>query len=135
MKNMRPLLLALIFTAPAAALTPETGGFLKLIGIDPLAWEVVELSSDSVKSRSGDIFTLDSVAAGRDETAVRSFLVTRSFLHAFREDPGTQFPDNALYDLKYLTIDEQRYIARTLMKDPAKPKAKPAAAKRAAPPR
>jgi len=129
------VLLAASLAVPAAAMAPGTASFLEELGIDPRAWEVVELSSDSVKSKSGEIFTLDSVAAGRDETAVRSFLVTRSFLHAFREDPGTQFPDNALYDLKYLAIDERREIARTLMKGPEPRKSKPAGAKRAAPPR
>lgn len=101
--------------APAAALAPQTESFLKELGIDVKAAGVVAVAADSVSAESGEVYTLDSLAAKRDENGVKSFLVTRGFLYDFRNDPDSQFPDDALYNILYLSIADRTYIAKTLM--------------------
>lgn len=112
---MLQLLLALLLAAPAAALTPQTESFLKEIAIDAKAPGVVAVAADSVTTESGVVYTLDSLAAKRDENGVKSFLVTRGFLYDFRNDCESQFPDDEYYNILFLSIAERKDIAKTLM--------------------
>lgn len=112
---MRTLILAVLLAAPAGALTPGTESFLKELGIDSKAPGVVAVASDSVTAASGEVYTLDSLAAKRDEHAVKSFLVTRGFLYDFRNDPDSQFPDDEYYNILYLSVADRKFIAKTLM--------------------
>lgn len=112
---MRPFILAVLLASPAAALPPQTESFLKELGIDSKAPGVVAVAADSVTAASGEVYTLDSLAAKRDEHAVKSFLVTRGFLFDFRNDHDSQFPDDEYYNILYLTIADRKFIAKTLM--------------------
>lgn len=112
---MRLLALAILLASPAAALSSQTESFLKELGIDAKAPGVVAVASDSVTTASGEVYSLDSLAAKRDEHGVKSFLVTRGFMYDFRNDPDSQFPDDAFYNILYLSIDERKYIAKKLM--------------------
>lgn len=104
-----------MLAAPAAALTPQTESFLKELAIDAKAPGVVAVAADSVTTESGVVYTLDSLAAKRDENGVKSFLVTRGFLYDFRNDCESQFPDDEYYNILYLSIAERKFIAKTLM--------------------
>lgn len=129
---MRQLTLAILLAAPAAALTPRTESFLKELGVDPQAPGVVAVSSDSVTAESGEVYTLDSLAAKRDEISVKSFLVTRGFLYDFRNDSGSQFPDDEFYNILYLSVADRKYIAKRLMENlPRPPEQTPAPKKNA----
>jgi len=106
----------LLAAAPAsAAPAPETQSYLRELGLDPASQSVLAVSTDAVTAVNGEVYTLDSLAAKRDEKGVRAFLVTRGFVHAFRADPAVQFPDDERYDIKYQSVEERRYIARKLM--------------------
>lgn len=121
--------LALLAAASASAMTPETESFLKKVGADPRSTPVLAVAADTVTTQSGEVITLDALAAKRDETAVKSFLVTRDFLRAFKEDSNIEFPDDELYSIVYLTVQERAYIAKKLMagipKSPPKKKKTP----------
>lgn len=112
---MRPLILAILLASPASALPPQTESFLKELGIGAKAPGVVAVAADSVTTASGEVCTLDSLAAKRDEHGVKSFLVTRGFMYDFRNDPEAQFPDDEYYNILYLSVDERKHIAKTLM--------------------
>lgn len=108
----------------------STESFLKELGIDPKAPGVVAVSTDSVTAESGEVYTLDSLAAKRDEMGVKSFLVTRGFLYDFRNDHDSQFPDDEFYNIRYLSVAERKFMAKTLMANfPTPPEHKPAAKK------
>lgn len=115
---MRPLLPAafMLFAAmSASALTPATESLLKELGLDTQSSIIRAIAADKVTAKSGEIYTLDSLAAKGDLTAVKSFLVTREFFHDFREDPDAVFPNDELYNILYLAESERVYMARKLM--------------------
>lgn len=129
---MSSLLLTVLLATPAAALAPQTESFLKELGIDPKVPGVVAVASDTVTVASDEVYTLDSLAAKRDEKGVKSFLVTRGFLYDFRNDPDSQFPDDEYYNILYLSIAERKFMAKTLMSNfPKPPEHKPALKKKA----
>lgn len=129
---MMKLAIAVLFAcAPLAAeaaaaqpkpLLPATEAFLKELGIDPRSPEVRAISGDSVASKSGKVYTLDSLGAKRDETGVKSFVATRVFIRAFRKNPETEFPADELYNILYLTSEEKAYISKKLLAAFPKPK-------------
>jgi hypothetical protein len=68
-----------------ARVNPQAAAYLQEIGIDPNAPDVVEVSQDEVGA-----YSLDSLAAEREETQVRRFIYTRIFMHRFLADPDTR---------------------------------------------
>lgn len=115
MKSSRAgLLLALLCAVGASALTPAAESMLRTLGQDPESELIRAIAADTVRTKAG-VYTLDSLAAKGDLNAVKSFLVTRDFLRAFKDDPDIEFPDDASYDIRYLTEAEKVYIARKLM--------------------
>jgi hypothetical protein len=125
MRNAALALAVLIAAAaPSSAMNPATEAFIKEVGADPRSAPVQAVAADTVTTPSGEVLTLDSLAAKRDATAVKSFLVTRDFLRAFKEDPNIEFPDDEFYSIVYLTVQERAYIAKQLMAGMPKPPAK-----------
>ncbi|HLL28874.1 MAG TPA: hypothetical protein VKT73_14650 [Xanthobacteraceae bacterium] len=94
-----------------ASVSPETAAYLKEIGIDPGAPDVIEVSQDNVGAVS-----LDSLAAARDETRVRRFIYTRTFMHRFLADPDNVRIEPDKYDIAFLTPDEVNLISDLLNK-------------------
>ncbi len=90
---------------------PETASYLQEIGVDPNAREVIEISQDSIGA-----VTLDSLAAERDETKVRRFIYTRTFMHHFLADPDNVRIEPDKYDIGFLTPEEVNLIADELNK-------------------
>lgn len=99
----------------ASAMSPAAESLLRKLGLDPKSEEIVALAGDRVAAKDGKVYTLDSLAAKGDKEAVKAFLVTREFFHAFREDPDIEFPNDELYDVRYLTEAEKLYMGRKLM--------------------
>lgn len=108
-------------SSAASSLQPATASFLKELGMDPRSSEIRAVASDSVTTASGKVKTLDSLAAKRDETGIKSFIATRSFIRAFEKDSKADFPDDELYNILYLTSSEKAYIAAKLKEAFPKP--------------
>lgn len=109
---MRTILAAVAFlavSAPAFALTPATEAFLNELGLKADSKEVATVAKDVVNGKS-----LDTLAAKRDETGVRSFIATRNFIRAFKADVNAEFPADELYNIAYLTGAEKIYISTKL---------------------
>jgi hypothetical protein len=94
-----------------ARVSPEAAAYLQEIGIDPNAPDVIEVSQDEVGA-----YSLDSLAAQRDETQVRRFIYTRMFMHHFLADPDNVRIEPDKYDISFLTAEEVRLIADELNK-------------------
>lgn len=92
-----------------ARVSPPTAAYLQEIGIDPNAPDVVEVSQDAVGA-----YSLDSLAAQRDETQVRRFIYTRTFMHRFLADPDNVRIEPDKYDISFLTPEEVKLIADEL---------------------
>lgn len=109
MKILLAAAFAALLAAPALALKPATEQFLNELGISPQSEEVKLIAGDVVNGKS-----LDTLAAKRDENGVKSFLATRAFIRAFKQDANASFPDDELYNIGYLTAPEKLYIATKL---------------------
>jgi outer membrane biosynthesis protein TonB len=94
-----------------ARVNPAAAVYLQEIGIDPNAPDVVEVSQDEVGA-----YSLDSLAAQRDETQVRRFIYTRTFMHRFLADPDNVRIEPDKYDIAFLTREEVSLIADELNK-------------------
>ncbi len=110
---------AVLLSAPALALQPATTQFLSELKPAIPADQVSAVAADVVNGKS-----LDTLAAKRDETGVRSFVATRNFIRAFRKDSNADFPADDLYNIGYLTAAEKLFIATKLAEafPPAKTK-------------
>ena len=95
----------------SARVSPEAAAYLQEIGIDPNAPDVVEVSQDAVGA-----YSLDSLAARRDETQVRRFIYTRIFMHRFLADSDNVRIEPDKYDISFLTLEEVKLIADELNK-------------------
>jgi outer membrane biosynthesis protein TonB len=94
-----------------ARVSPEAAAYLQEIGVDPNAPDVIEVSQDAVGA-----YSLDSLAAGRDETQVRRFIYTRIFMHRFLADSDNMRIEPDKYDISFLTAEEVKLIADELNK-------------------
>ena len=92
-----------------ARVSPPTAAYLQEIGIDPNAPDVVEVSQDAVGA-----YSLDALAAERNETQVRRFIYTRVFMHRFLADPDNVRIEPDKYDISFLTPEEVKLIADEL---------------------
>ncbi|MEP7029487.1 MAG: hypothetical protein ABI830_00985, partial [Pseudolabrys sp.] len=50
--------------------------------------------------------TLDTLAADRDRTMVKRFIVTRNFVRQYRDNPKLPFPSPLDYSDQYFTNEE-----------------------------
>jgi hypothetical protein len=94
-----------------ARVSPVTAAYLQEIGVDPNAPDVVEVSQDAVGA-----YSLDALAAQREETQVRRFIYTRTFMHRFLADPDNVRIEPDKYDIAFLTPEEVSLIADELNK-------------------
>jgi hypothetical protein len=94
-----------------ARVSPEAAAYLQEIGIDPNGPDAVEVSQDEVGG-----YSLDSLAAQRDETQVRRFIYTRIFMHRFLADSDNMRIEPDKYDISFLTPEEVKLIADELNK-------------------
>lgn len=107
MKILLAAAFAALLAAPALALKPATEQFLNELGIE--ADQYKPIAADVVNGKS-----LDTLAAKRDESGVRAFVATRTFIRAFKQDSEAAFPDDELYNIGYLTAPEKLFIATKL---------------------
>lgn len=106
-----------IRTALGGKLQPKSAAFLQELEIDPESEQVKIILDDQVgMSRNGSPNSLDTIAAWRDESAVRKFIATRNFARKYLKDPKTPFPPREVYETKYLKEDEVQFILKELKK-------------------
>ena len=91
--------------------SPGTAAYLREIGIDPGSRDVVAISQDAIGELS-----LDALVERRDETRVRRFIYTRTFILRFLTDPDNVRIEPDKYDIAFLTPDEVNFIADELNK-------------------
>ena len=94
-----------------AEVSPATAAYLREIGIDPDARDVVAVSQDAI-----GLMSLDALAEARDEARVRRFIYTRTFMLRFLTDPDNVRIEPDKYDIAFLTPDEVDFIADELNK-------------------
>jgi hypothetical protein len=118
--NMKPLALAafavVFYAAAASAMTPETAAYLRTIGVNPEAADVVAVDSEGPISTSYDgddqEYSLDTLAAAKRKNGVSSFITTRGFIRHLKENfDGTSIPKTN-YDPLYLTGEERGLVGR-----------------------
>ena len=113
---MRSVFIALIFTfglsaaGSTAELQPKSIAFLKELGINPSSAEVTTIIDDQVGE-----YSLDALAARRNEDGVKSFIATRNFIRQYRKNTKTPQPSIDLYQIRYLTAEEKKFISAQLM--------------------
>jgi hypothetical protein len=106
-----------IRTALGGKLQPASVAFLQELGIDPESEQITSILEDQVgPSRYGWPYSLDTLAATRDESAVWQFITTRNFVRKYLKDPKTPFPPLDVYQVKHLTKDEVQFILAELKK-------------------
>lgn len=89
---MRHLMLVtlLFFGVPEAwsgELQPQTTAFLRELGLDPASKQIARIIDDRVGE-----YSLDALAAKRDQRGVKVFIVMHNFVRDFRQDAKTPFP-------------------------------------------
>lgn len=110
-------LLAGVAAASAGELQGKSIDFLKELGLDPASSEIVGIVDDQVGK-----YSLDALAAKRDEDGVKAFIATRNFIRTYQQNTATPFPPIDLYVIRYLKPDEAQFISAQLIKEltPAK---------------
>lgn len=115
---MRTIVFAFIaacsMSAPVhAEILPATAAYLRQIGINPAAREVVTVANDRVNNAS-----LNSLAAAKDEKGLRTFIGTRNVVHEARAKPKgpINVPKPEVYDaMKYMTSDERQVVGKAFL--------------------
>jgi len=96
----------------AAELQPKSAAFLVEIGYDPKSPMITQIVGDKI----GNV-TLDSLAAKRDRTMVKRFIVTRNFARQYRANANLPFPSPLDYSDDYFTPEEvDFFLARDAKK-------------------
>jgi hypothetical protein len=115
----RILLSALLFFAVTEAwaveLQPKTVAFLKELGFDPATKQISLIIDDQVGK-----YSLDALAAKRDEDGVKAFIATRNFIREYQQNTKRPFPPDELYVIRYLKPEEVQFITAQLNKEPVK---------------
>jgi hypothetical protein len=96
--------------AVAAELQEKSVAFLKELGIDPTSQEVRLIVNDQVGK-----YSLDGIAAKRDEDGVKRFIATRNYIRKFKQNPKTPEPND--YWARYITPDEKALVAKQIVKE------------------
>jgi hypothetical protein len=110
-------LLAGVATASAAELQGKSIAFLKELGLDPASKQITGIINERVAS-----YSLDALAAKRDEDGVKAFIATRNFIRKYQQNTKTPFPPDDLYVIRYLKPEEAQFISAQLIKERAQPK-------------
>jgi hypothetical protein len=117
LRYLKPEEVQFIRTALGGKLQPASAAFLQELGIDPVAEEITAILNDQMGTWSyGFPYSLDSLAAMRDENGVMQFIATRNFARKYLKDPKTKFPPREVYETKYLKEDEVQFILNELKK-------------------
>ena len=116
-RYLKPEELQFIRTALGGKLQPIAEAFLQELGIDPDSESITIILNDQVAPENGGIpYSLDTLAAMRDETAVREFIATRNWVRKYMKDPKTPFPSRDVYQTEHLKEDEVQFILKELKK-------------------
>lgn len=110
-------LLAGVSTAWAGELQGKSIAFLKELGLDPASREITGIINDQVAS-----YSLDALAAKRNEDGVKAFIATRNFIRKYQQNTKTPFPPGDLYVIRFLKPDEAQFISAQLIKERARTK-------------
>jgi hypothetical protein len=105
-------LLVSVTTASAGELQEKSTAFLKELGLNPGSKEIFGIIDDQVGS-----YSLDALAAKRDEDGVKAFIATRNFIRKYQQNTKTPFPSDDLYVIRYLKPDEAKFISAQLIKE------------------
>jgi len=117
LRYLKPEELQFIRTALGGKLQPASAAFLQELGIDREAEEITAILNDQVGTWSyGFPYSLDSLAAMRDENGVLQFIATRNFARKYLKDPKTKFPPRDVYQTGFLKEDEVEFILNELKK-------------------
>jgi hypothetical protein len=117
---MKPLLiagLAILLSAPVRAeLSPAGETFLKSIGVNLQAQDVVVAIADGVISTTYDAdpqdYSLDDLATRKQKNGSLAFIGTRNFIKKLKGNfSGTSIPSTN-YDPLYLTPEERSMAGR-----------------------
>ena len=111
------LLLVGMATASAGELQGKSMAFLKELKLDPASREIVGIINDQVVT-----YSLDALAAKRDEDGVKAFIATRNFIRKYQQNTKTPFPPDDLYVIRYFKPEEAQFISAQLIKERAQPK-------------
>jgi len=106
-----------VSTAIAGELQEKSVAFLKELRLDPASKEIAGITDDQVGS-----YSLDTLAAKRNEDGVKAFIATRNFIRKYRQNTKTPFPPDDLYVIRYLKPDEAQFISAQLIKERAQKK-------------
>ena len=116
-RYLKPEELQFIRTALGGKLQLKAAAFLQELGIDLESEQVTVIFNDQVGEWSDGVpYSLDTLAATRDETAVRAFIATRNWVRKYMKNPKTPFPPRDVYQSDYLTDDEGDFIIKELKK-------------------
>jgi len=112
MRRIAPsiLLFFALMASAQAELSSEATTFLKEIGLDPASPRVKAVAEDSVPGPHGNPINLEELARRKDAFAVRRFIATRNFLHAYEADPNTRIPSADDYESSYLSAAERALV-------------------------
>ena len=117
LRYLKPEELQFIRTALGGKLQPASAAFLRELGIDPESEQITNILDDQMGAWSiGFPYSLDSLAAMRDENGVQQFIATRNFVRKYMKDPKTPFPPHEFYQTEFLKEDEVQFILNELKK-------------------
>jgi hypothetical protein len=109
------LTLLILATSPCATLTQQAADFLKSAGLDPADADVLAADKDGVieTTYAGDpvTFSLEALATGKKNNAVRTFVTTRKMIRELKADfKGYKIPPGG--DVLYLTTVERLLMVK-----------------------
>jgi len=114
--------LFVLATSPCVALTQQAADFIKSVGMDPTAADVVAADKEGEiqTTYNGDpmTYSLEALASGKKARAVRVFVTTRKAARELKADlKGYKVPTGGIpdYDGIYLTPSELPLMVKKIM--------------------
>lgn len=94
-----------------ADLSATTNGYLKEVGLDPHSADIAGVAEDAIRTKNGDVASLDELARQKKSKAeIERFVGTRRFVKAYVRDQTTRLPAADRYDPAYLTDEEKAFV-------------------------
>lgn len=94
-----------------ADLSETTTGYLKEVGIDPHSADIRSVSGDAIRTKNGEVASLDELARQKKSKAqIERFVSTRRFVKTYVQDQTTRLPATDRYDPAYLTDEEKAFV-------------------------
>ena len=94
-----------------ADLSATTNGYLKEVGLDPHSADIASVAEDAVRTKSGEVASLDELARRKkSKTEIERFVSTRRFVKAYIQDQMTRLPATDQYEASYLTDEEKAFV-------------------------